>query len=61
MFAAFCPEHGCDVLLGLSRIRVVTNLDTGVLAVELECYDGQRLVVLTGSRVNGGRSTRGPA
>ena len=47
MFVAFCPLHDCEVLLGLSRIRNLANLAPGVLALELECYDGQRLAVLT--------------
>lgn len=51
MIAAYCPRHRSDVLLSLSRVRSLTHLDTGVLALELECSDGQRLVVLTGNRL----------
>jgi hypothetical protein len=52
MFVAFCPLHGCDVLLSISCIRDVANLAPGVIAVELECYDGERLVVLTGTQTS---------
>jgi hypothetical protein len=48
---AYCPLHGCQVLLGLTGVRRLTNLAPGVLALELECYDGQQLVVLTGKHV----------
>lgn len=46
------PLHGCDVLLSLSCLRSMDNLAPGVIAVELECYDGQRLIVLTGAQTN---------
>lgn len=56
MIAALCPEHGREILLSMGRIRSLTTLDVGVLALEpLECYDGQRLIVLTGNRLNDGQ------
>jgi hypothetical protein len=57
---AYCPLHGCQVLLGLTCIRRLANLAPGVFALELECYDGQQLVVLTGKRVTTGGEP-GPA
>lgn len=52
LFVSFCPLHHCDVLLGATRIRDLPNLAPDVIAVELECYDGERLVVLTGTQIN---------
>lgn len=51
VFVAFCPRHDCEVLLGAGCLRGLTHLAPGVLALELECYDGEPLVVLTGSHV----------
>ena len=51
MFVAFCPLHGCDVLLGPRRLRSLVTLASGVLAVKLQCYDGTTLLVLTGTQV----------
>ncbi len=51
MFAAYCPKEGSRVLLGLSRIRGVTN-DDGMIVVELECYDGERVRHYTGKRLH---------
>jgi len=51
VFVVFCPLHDCEVLLSLSRVRHLANLAPGVLALELECYDGQRLALLTGKQV----------
>lgn len=58
MFAVFCPRHGCKVLLGPQRIRAVRNLGPGIVAVELTCFDGEELVVLTGARVTEGAERR---
>ena len=52
MFVTFCPVHGCDVLLGPGCIRNLANLPPGVLAVGLECYDGERLIILTGNQTS---------
>lgn len=52
MLVAFCPAHGRNVLLSVSCIRHLVNLAPGVIAVELECYDGERLVVLTGTQTS---------
>jgi hypothetical protein len=47
MFAVHCPRHGTRVLLTERRIRAVHNTDSGIV-VEAECYDGERLFVVTG-------------
>jgi hypothetical protein len=49
MFTAYCPTHRSNVLLGFQRIRGLANLD-GLIVVELECVDGERLLVPTGKR-----------
>lgn len=60
MFAVFCPRHGATVLLDVRRIRSVANLATGVIAIELACYDDERLVLVTGSRATGTPSPARP-
>ncbi|MFC5995685.1 hypothetical protein ACFQE5_15825 [Pseudonocardia hispaniensis] len=52
MFAVQCPRHRGPVLLDVSRIRRVTNLGDGVIVVELLCYDGEPLVLLSGAQVS---------
>lgn len=47
MFVAYCPTHGREVLLGERRIRGLRNGAQGI-EVELECWDGERLLVRTG-------------
>jgi len=47
MFAVHCPRHGSEVLLDQRRIRGLTNLE-GAIVVELECYDGERILLVTG-------------
>ncbi|WP_199432838.1 hypothetical protein [Qaidamihabitans albus] len=51
MFAVYCPEHDAEVLLSQRRVKRLVNVEPGVIAVELVCYDGQLLTVLTGARV----------
>ncbi len=50
MFAVHCPRHGSRVLLDVRRVTRLTNLADGHIAVELKCYDGERLVLVTGSQ-----------
>jgi len=50
MFAVHCPQHGSTVLLDVRRVTRLTNLADGLIAVELKCYDGERLVLMTGAR-----------
>lgn len=47
MFAVHCPRHGTRVLLSERRIRTVHNTGNGIV-VEAECYDGERVFVVTG-------------
>ena len=51
MFLVHCPAHGADVLLGVSRICGLVNV-RGLIVVELECYDGERIRHLTGKRAH---------
>jgi hypothetical protein len=44
--------HGREVLLGLNCVRNLANVARGVVALELKCHDGQRLVVLTGNQLS---------
>ncbi len=54
MFSAYCPRHRSDVLFTERRIRRMTNADGGIL-MEVECYDGERILIVTG---RGRRPTR---
>lgn len=47
MLTVYCPRHRNDVLLPETRIRGLTNTDRGIL-VEVECFDGERIVLRTG-------------
>ncbi|WP_157361966.1 hypothetical protein [Haloechinothrix halophila] len=51
MFTVYCPRHGSEVLLGLSRLRRMVNLESGVILMEFTCYDGEVVGLLTGARV----------
>ena len=53
MFLVHCPGHRTDVLLGLRRVRGVVNV-RGLIVVELECHDGERILHVTGRRAHGG-------
>lgn len=48
MWNVYCADCGHDVLVGYSRLRRVTNLTSGVIAVELRCPAGHGVEVLTG-------------
>lgn len=48
MWNVYCADCGHDVLVGYSRLRRVTNLASGVIAVELRCPAGHGVQVLTG-------------
>ena len=54
MFVVYCPAHGSDVLLGIRRVRAVTNV-RGLIVVELECHDGTRLLHVTGRKAEAAR------
>jgi hypothetical protein len=47
MFDPYCPRHASRVLLTVGRVRAVRNAPDGI-HVELECWCGERLHVLTG-------------
>lgn len=47
MFAVHCPRHGTRVLLTERRIRALHNTEAGIV-IEAECYDGERVFVITG-------------
>jgi hypothetical protein len=51
MFAAYCPRHQSVHLFGTHQITRLTTLEPGVIAVELTCGNSDRIVVLTGARV----------
>jgi len=55
MFAAYCPTHASEMLLGYRRLIGLHNTDAGV-NIHLLCYCGEHLVVPTGR----GRSNRAP-
>lgn len=52
MFKIYCPRHGSDVLLGFSRVQKMINVRPGVIVVELRCYDGEVIRMVTGSRAD---------
>jgi hypothetical protein len=49
VFNVYCPTHRAQVLLGLSRIRALTNVN-GLIVIDLECDDGEQLRHYTGRR-----------
>lgn len=53
MLAVHCPRHGCAVLLSQQRIRALHNTPDGIV-LHLECYDGERIVTVTGRAVCSG-------
>ena len=52
MLTARCPRDGVRVLLSNDRIRALHNTADGIV-VELECHDGEYVVVVTGRRATG--------
>ena len=53
MLAVHCPRHGCRVLLSQDRLRALLNTPDGIV-LELECSDGELIVVVTGRAVCAG-------
>jgi hypothetical protein len=47
MFAAYCPTHGSEILLGYRRLIGLRNTTAGI-DIHLLCYCGEHLVVPTG-------------
>lgn len=59
MFAAYCPTHGSEILLGYRRLIGLRNTAAGI-DVHLLCYCGEHLVVPTG-RARSRRTARATA
>lgn len=57
MFLAYCDECEERFLLPVSHIRAVHNLASGVIAVEVVCYEGHTTLVMTGKDID----IQGPA
>ncbi|MPZ64035.1 MAG: hypothetical protein GEU83_00415 [Pseudonocardiaceae bacterium] len=47
MVSVYCPRHGSRVLLTERQVRALHNTDAGIV-MELECYDSERIFVVTG-------------
>ncbi len=56
MFAAYCPRHRSNVLFSESEIRHLSQ-QYGSIVVEVECFDGERIVLRTGRRRPSARLT----
>ncbi|MFE0150610.1 hypothetical protein ACFWY5_25915 [Nonomuraea sp. NPDC059007] len=57
MFVAYCDECGDRFLLPASHIVAVHNLASGVIVVELTCYENHRVLVMSGNDID----IQGPA
>ena len=53
MLSAYCPRHGSRVILSERRIRAVHNTADGIV-LEVECYDGERIMLVTGRAASEG-------
>jgi hypothetical protein len=51
MFLAYCDVCEERFLLPANHVVGVHNLAGGVIAVELTCYEGHRILVLSGNEV----------
>ncbi|WP_084963025.1 hypothetical protein [Thermoactinospora rubra] len=52
MFLVYCAECEERMLLPVRHVQGLHNLAGGVIAVELTCYEGHRVIVLTGSGID---------
>ncbi|NRQ34976.1 hypothetical protein HII36_24550 [Nonomuraea sp. NN258] len=52
MFLAHCDECDERFLLPASHVVGVHNLASGVIAVELTCYEGHHIIVLCGNDID---------
>jgi hypothetical protein len=52
VFLAYCDECDRQMLLPASHIRALHNLARGVIAVEMTCYEGHVILVLSGSDID---------
>ncbi|SEH02878.1 hypothetical protein SAMN05444920_130103 [Nonomuraea solani] len=57
MFLAYCDACEERFLLPANHVTSVHNLESGVIAVELTCYEGHRILVLSGKDID----VQGPA
>jgi hypothetical protein len=49
MFLAYCDECEDRFLLPANHVVAVHNLESGLIAVELTCYEGHHILVLSGN------------
>ncbi|MEU6719209.1 hypothetical protein ABZ897_47755 [Nonomuraea sp. NPDC046802] len=52
MFLAYCDECDERFLLPANHVVAVHNLTAGVIAVELTCYEGHHIMVLSGNDID---------
>jgi hypothetical protein len=52
MFLAYCDECEERFLLPANHVTAVHNLESGVIAVELTCYEGHKIIVLSGNDID---------
>lgn len=48
MLALHCPRHGHRVLLDTDQVVRLVNLGAGLILIEARCYDGERLLGVSG-------------
>ncbi|MFI7699323.1 hypothetical protein [Nonomuraea sp. NPDC049480] len=51
MFLAYCDECEDRFLLPANHVVALHNLESGVIAVELTCYEGHHIMVVSGNEV----------
>ncbi|MEV1178440.1 hypothetical protein [Nonomuraea sp. NPDC049784] len=52
MFLAYCGECEERFLLPAKHVIGVHNLEIGVIAVELTCYEGHHILVISGNDID---------
>jgi hypothetical protein len=53
MLTAYCPRHEARVILSERHIRALHNTPDGVV-IEVECHDGERIMLVTGRAASEG-------
>jgi hypothetical protein len=56
MLTAYCPRHGARVILSERHIHSVHNTADGIV-LEVECHDGERIMLVTGRAASEGSVT----
>jgi hypothetical protein len=56
MLTAYCPRHGARVILSERRVRAVHNTPDGIV-LEVECHDGEHIMLVTGRAASEGSVT----